>query len=72
MYNDTWTLIYSVAILLHNMKITELKELMINRIANLNQQRAQAFIMGDIISVERLDNEIIETELTISQLNANT
>lgn len=54
------------------MKITELKELIINRIANLNQQRAQAFIMGDIISVERLDNEIIETELTISQLNANT
>jgi len=50
------------------MKISDLKELMINRVANLNLQRAQAFAMGDIISVERIDNEITETEITISQL----
>jgi hypothetical protein len=51
------------------MTLDNLKLILVNRINTLNQQKAHAFIIGDLERVNELDAEIIDTELTLGQLN---
>lgn len=50
------------------MNISQLKELMTNRVASLDLQRVQAFAMWDVDAVNRIDIELEETKQTINQL----
>lgn len=52
------------------MKMQELITLMANKLAYLNTARSTALASGDLEAVLRLDGEILETQDTLSKLQA--
>jgi hypothetical protein len=52
------------------MKVPELITLMANKLAYLNTARSTALASGDLEAVLRLDGEILETQDTLSKLQA--
>ena len=52
------------------MTITDLIKLTSNRLTALNNEKATAVALGNIAQFERLDNEIYETQSTLTQLMA--
>lgn len=49
-----------------NLSVAELRELLNNRLATLRTNREYAVARGDVAHVLQLDNEITETEATLS------
>ena len=52
------------------MKIADLIDILTNRIAILNAQKAHATSVGDLQRVLAIDEEITETETTLNQLKS--
>jgi hypothetical protein len=50
------------------MNVKELITLLINRISHLTSQKSHAVNIGDVEQVLKLENEILTTENTVSQL----
>jgi len=52
------------------MQIEEVVQIIGNRLATLNNGRAQAVAVGDLAAVMTIDAQIEETKLTLEQLRA--
>ena len=50
------------------MTIDELKRIVENRISDLNQRRAAAYLRGDMEQAFALDDEIADTQETLGKL----
>jgi hypothetical protein len=51
------------------MTLDDLKLILANRVSTLGQQRSHAVTIGDLARVNELDAEIVDTELTLAQLD---
>ena len=56
-------------VLVKTMTIDYLIKVLTNKLTRLKDARVQAEVQGELDSIIKIDEEIVETELTISQLS---
>ena len=54
------------------MKLDEIILITNNKVARLKEQRQQAVSAGDLVTVDSIDLQITETEITLNQLQTKT
>ena len=53
-----------------NMTLEEIKQIVSNKLAALNDQKNLAYMNGDLVTYANLGEQIIETQKIIDKLNA--
>ena len=53
-----------------NMTLEEIKQIVSNKLAALNDQKNLAYMNGDLVTYANLEEQIIETQKIIDKLNA--